>query len=358
MKSDVHRNPTRRLVFYLGLRCLICYCSNTGDMFGVSQTAVPSSSPTATYSPSFTNTLTQTMTPSFTATCTETEIPKGDGNVLGMIVYRDQKEYFTTLNVQSGKYTEHFSTSFTDPYSWSPDGREIVYAMESGGDHVIYRIKIDGTGNTPLKNDGYHPVWSHDGSRIAYYSHGQGSWALYVMDTQGELVNEVDPRTVYDSYPEWSSDDTRILYLYSYMASIINIMVANSNGIGEPELVTDMDGIYGQPHFSPDGDAVVFMSVKSGESQIYTVNIDGTGLKQLTNSANGNFNPVWSPDGSEILFMSNRDKDECTISDDCGMELYKMDRDGGRQIRLTNDTHVDFYPVWSSDGKPSAIFRK
>jgi TolB protein len=315
-----------------------------------------SQSSTMTSTSTFTPIHTHTYTPSFPIAMTETLLQKGNGKLVSMVVNRNKKQYFTTINIETGEYLELFSESFADPFSWSPDGKEIVYSIQSGRDSEIYRIRIDGTEKTLLTQDGYHPVWSHDGKRIAFFGHGEGSWALYVMDDMGNNIDAVDPRTVYDSYPEWSNDDSKILYLYSYDASIINIMMVESNGESDPILISNYDNIIGDPHISPDGNEVVFMSNKSGDTQIYVINIDGTGITQLTTSKYGNVFPVWSPDGNEILFMSNRNKKECTISNDCGMELYKMDKDGNNQKRLTENKFVDFYPTWSTSGEYICYF--
>lgn len=97
------------------------------------------------------------------------------------------------------------------------------------------------------------------------------------------------------------------------------------------------------PYWSPDGSKIVFHSDRfGGIDQIFIRNIDGTGEKQLTFSDEGNRTPVFSPDGSKIAFQSERDGNR---------EIYVMNADGSDQTRLTEEETGDSHPKWSSDGK-------
>lgn len=64
----------------------------------------------------------------------------------------------------------------------------------------------------------------------------------------------------------------------------------------------------------------------------------------LTNAESNNENPSWSPDGSKIVFMSDRDGNH---------EIYSMNADGSGQTRLTNSPGRDEFPAWSPDGGES-----
>lgn len=88
-------------------------------------------------------------------------------------------------------------------------------------------------------------------------------------------------------------------------------------------------------------DQILLVSV----SQIYRINEDGSGVKQLTN-VGANSAPVWAPDGSRILFQSNRDGND---------EIYVMGPDGGGQANLTKRAGSDRAPVWSPDGTKIAF---
>ena len=70
---------------------------------------------------------------------------------------------------------------------------------------------------------------------------------------------------------------------------------------------------------------------------IYVVNEDGAGLAQLTDHAAADYDPAWSPDGSRILFVSERDGNA---------ELYVMDANGGNLQRLTHTPEWESWPTW------------
>lgn len=82
---------------------------------------------------------------------------------------------------------------------------------------------------------------------------------------------------------------------------------------------------------------------------IYTVHTDGSGLTNLTDHPAQDFDSVWSPDGSRIAFVSNRDGNE---------DIYLMNADGSDLTRLTDNPEPDLAPVWSTDGTKIAYFSR
>ena len=95
------------------------------------------------------------------------------------------------------------------------------------------------------------------------------------------------------------------------------------------------------PAFSPDGTRIAYASKRTDSFDIYTMNPDGIGQIQLTNSPGNDIFPSWSPDGRRIAFGSLRDGNE---------EIYVMNADGTQPTRLTNNPAVDEQPTWSPDG--------
>jgi TolB protein len=86
---------------------------------------------------------------------------------------------------------------------------------------------------------------------------------------------------------------------------------------------------------------------RRGESFIYSIRPDGTGLKKLTYEGS-EWSPSWSPDGTKIAFESKRDGD---------LEIYVMDRDGTNVVQLTDNSFGDVSPAWSPDGQWIAFAR-
>jgi len=96
-----------------------------------------------------------------------------------------------------------------------------------------------------------------------------------------------------------------------------------------------------QPSFSPDGTRIVFFSDRDNSSEIYIMNADGSNQTRLTNNPDREVAPSWSPDSSRIVFSSNRDGN---------WDVYTMNVDGSDQTRLTDNQANDGMPSWSPDG--------
>lgn len=122
-----------------------------------------------------------------------------------------------------------------------------------------------------------------------------------------------------------------------------------------------------QPAWSPDGRKVVFLRTdivfgRAFSSDVYVINADGSGLRNLTNSPSVyEFQPSWSPDGSRIVFSSDRANPDLRwrVSQltEPEQDLYVMDADGGNVTQITSDPGFESHPSWSPDGDWIAIMR-
>jgi Tol biopolymer transport system component len=87
---------------------------------------------------------------------------------------------------------------------------------------------------------------------------------------------------------------------------------------------------------------IAFISDRDGNVEVYIMNADGANQTNLTNNPANDFSPSWSPDGTELVFISTRD--------DSNGEIYKMKADGSDVTRLTSNSAIDGNPAWSPDG--------
>jgi eukaryotic-like serine/threonine-protein kinase len=138
------------------------------------------------------------------------------------------------------------------------------------------------------------------------------------------------------------------------------LYLVNTDGTGLVQL-TDIERGACQPSWSPDGLQLVFISPCGGrgeffetiynESSLYVINADGTGLKQLTPSPGSDFEPAWSPNGDLIAFTSVRDGFR---------QIYSLDVNSLDVTLLTNTTDAieSSQPAWSPDGKRIAYMVK
>ena len=104
--------------------------------------------------------------------------------------------------------------------------------------------------------------------------------------------------------------------------------------------------------WSPDGSRVAFVSDRDGNEEIYVMNADGTGQERLTSSAGVDVWPAWSPDGERIAFFSGR-------TGGAGPGYYVMSADGSDASLLTtppdDQVLVPGRPTWSPDGSKLAL---
>ena len=114
----------------------------------------------------------------------------------------------------------------------------------------------------------------------------------------------------------------------------------NSDGTGSTRL-TNNPAVDAFPAWSPDRSKIAFTSNRNGNFDIYSMNADGSSPVRLTSNAQIDGGPAWSPDGTKIAFTSARDGN---------FEIYSMNPDGTGLTRLTNNPGADANPTWSPDG--------
>lgn len=127
-----------------------------------------------------------------------------------------------------------------------------------------------------------------------------------------------------------------------HSVSPTDIYSINGDGSGFINLTNRPASNDRNPHWSPDGSKIVFESDREGFYKIYTMNSDGSQQTRVTAAGGVHRSPRWSPDGTRIAFVSARDEGN--------NEIYVINADGTNEIRLTRDTDDDSDPNWSPDG--------
>ena len=105
----------------------------------------------------------------------------------------------------------------------------------------------------------------------------------------------------------------------------------------------------GDVTWAPNGESFAFVSNRDGHRDIYIMDVDGTQVRRLTNHPEEATQPNWSPDGHWIVFTSDRESRE-------NYDIYKINVNGRNLRRLTNNRAYDSTPAWSPDGKQIAFY--
>jgi Tol biopolymer transport system component/imidazolonepropionase-like amidohydrolase len=179
-------------------------------------------------------------------------------------------------------------------------------AAQEPGD--IYRANSDGSGlaNLTERPAMYeHPVWSPDGTQIAFVSNHEGRRQVYVMQADGSGEQVVPGTGPLDFIAGWS----------------------------------------------PDGRWLLLESARDVNSELYAVRPDGSEAVNLTRHPAGDEAPTWSPDGRSIVFVSDRG----SPADSPQSQLYLLDLASGETRQLTDFRYGATFPVWSTDGSQIAF---
>ncbi len=234
----------------------------------------------------------------------------------------------------------------------------IATALVSQG---LAQIKID-TLYSIIKVEDEYPNWSPDGKMITFQSNRKGNISqIYIMNTNGTGVMRISDGSHSSETPRWSPDGSFIMFSGYLDTSYVNneIFLIEPDGTGLKR-ITDHPLRDGHPKFSPDGEKIIFNSQRDDEGvldlknyELYEMNIDGTNVKRLTNYLEWDTYPSYSPDGKEILWR--RILADTTAPRSYNSEIFKMNKDGSGLKNLSNHKSFDGYPEWSPDGK-SIVF--
>jgi len=229
---------------------------------------------------------------------------------------------------------------------------QIVFISDRSVTRELYVMETDGsnvqqlTANTLFKAI---PSISPDGTKIAFMQFDNGVNSLYLIDADGsnltKLIDMIDP---IPGTPSWFPDGTKLLFSDDRDGDGFtqqDIYSINIDGTGL-QLINDSNRKDSHPVWSPDGNKILFVSQFNRNQELVTMNSDGSNIQLITDTALDIGHPVggeWSPDGSRIAFTSNRDSDR-------DFEIYVMNADGTGVEQLTENTDLDISPVWSPDG--------
>ena len=218
----------------------------------------------------------------------------------------------------------------------------VAYVVKSGGQFKLQIADADGQGAATAltsREPIISPVWSPDGSRLAYVSFEKKKPVIYVHSLASGQRQVVANFKGSNSAPAWSPDGRRLAVVLSKDGNS-QIYVVNADGTGVQRL-TQSAGIDTEPRYSPDGGSIYFTSDRGGSPQIYRMGANGGDAQRITFEGSYNVSPRPSPDGKSLAFISRRDG---------RFQLAVMDL-ASKQVQILTDSHKDESPSFAPNSR-------
>ncbi len=245
--------------------------------------------------------------------------------------------------------------------AWSPNGLRIAFwgLAQPGNRRVIWTVPVDGGSPVTVVDDTFYnwsPAWSPDG-RFLYFASNRGGgmnlWRVAIDERSGRVSGNPQPITTsseWSAMPSLSRDGHRLIYATDSSRSFVEMIPFNPETgqvDGPPTVAYQGSRAIRSCEVSPDGTWLALWASLPAED-LLLVRAEGGEVRQLTNDEARDRTPYWSPDGSRILFASNRSGK---------YEAWTIRPDGSG---LTQITHLPdqpvLYPFWSPDGEQIGFY--
>jgi eukaryotic-like serine/threonine-protein kinase len=321
-----------------------------------------------------------------------------DGRSVAFVSNRDGHYNVYVGLVRGGQLVQitHDATLKSRP-AWSSDGSTLAYAqMNDSGTMDIWEVAALGGSPRKVVLNATDPAWTPDGRSLTYVTKADGT--LWICGVEGEnprLLARTDP-THMAAEPRISPDGKMVAVVARVVGPYGELGVADVS-TGKFRLLTHDNALALSPAWSPDSRAIYFSSSRGGTLNIWKIGADGSGLRQVTagegddaeldvssdgkrlvfatlrvnigltqldlqaepgesntkivasDPARNEFWPVYSPDGTHIVFFTVRKGAE-------NESIDIADTNGSDATQLVRDSRINLFPRWSPDGSRVIFF--
>ena len=234
----------------------------------------------------------------------------------------------------------------------SPDGNNISFISTKNSIRELWMMDFEGNQEKLLSRKGESVedfFWSPDSTKISYKGKSaDGQHDINVYSVSDGTINEVTNNSSIEKLGNWSPDGEWIVYSVIKTDQMLDdgdnrvgIFKKNPQGVDEVRLTENFEDH--DPLWSPDGKHIAFLSTRGGDDlDIYVINADSKEETNITVSQGNDYDYYWSPDGKRIVFISEReDNPEIFVAD---ISLNE------KPVRLTDNMSTESSPIWK-DGK-------
>jgi TolB protein len=180
-------------------------------------------------------------------------------------------------------------------------------------------------------------------TEIALVSDRTKNKEIYVMEADGTNVRQATAHKTINTFPHWSPNGDTIVYTSYRHANRPQLFLLTRGTRSPGRILRELNGaqVY-RGVFDPSGNRLAVVRNAEGSSEIYSVGKAGGGVTRLTRNGAIDVGPSWSPDGRRLAFTSDRAG---------APQIYLMNADGSDQKRITFNGSYNANPAWSPDGK-------